>query len=56
MAVDQLGPAEMLDQAIGGGELHPQHPLGLLRRQGVEVGGRERHVHGGSPPPEIGPV
>ena len=32
MAVDQLCPAEMVDQSIGGGELAAQHPFALLRR------------------------
>ena len=31
MAVDQLGPAEMIDQAIGGGELAAQHRLAFAR-------------------------
>ena len=55
MAVDQLGPAEIVDQAIGGGELAAQHRLALGRRQRVDVDAGQRrvlgdmHVHGVPP-------
>src|SRR3546814_7429450 len=41
VAVDQLAPAEMVDQPVGGGELHPKVPFG------VGAGRRARNADGG---------
>ena len=46
MAVDELGPAEMVDQAIGRRELAAQDGLAFGRRQGIHVDTGQRHVLG----------
>lgn len=37
MAVDQFGPAEVVDQAVGRGQLHPERLLGLARSLIIEA-------------------
>ena len=49
VAVDQLGPAEVVDQPVGGRQLDPQCPFRLGRRQGVDIGVDDVHVHDVSP-------
>ena len=49
MAVDQFGPAEIINQVIGGGEIDPDPPLAIGPGGGMGVGGVTalRRGHGG---------